>query len=186
MSLRPLKHHEQKLLRKASFLSWQGEGNLRVSAILRRYHITVPEDLAKYQKLCGMITSLVSKLKALPADSAFRVSATEALLARLYNIGVIPTATSALPAERDVKASAFCRRRLPVVLVKLKMAETVRVAVQLVEHGHVRVGPEVVTDPAFLVTRSFEDLVTWVDGSKIRRAVAKYNDVLDDFDLLGE
>ena len=51
--------------------------------------------------------------------------------------------------------------------------------------GHVRVGPNVVTDPAFLVTRSLEDFLTWVDGSKIKRAVMKYNDKLDDFDLLG-
>lgn len=51
--------------------------------------------------------------------------------------------------------------------------------------GHVRVGPQVVTDPAFLVTRSMEDFVTWVDSSKIKRTVMKYNDKLDDFDLLG-
>lgn len=51
--------------------------------------------------------------------------------------------------------------------------------------GHVRVGPEVVTDPAFIVTRAFEDFVTWVDSSKIRRTVAKYNDKLDDYELLG-
>lgn len=43
----------------------------------------------------------------------------------------------------------------------------------------------VVTDPAFLVSRSHEDFLTWVDGSKIKRAVMKYNDKLDDFDLLG-
>jgi U3 small nucleolar ribonucleoprotein protein IMP3 len=30
----------------------------------------------------------------------------------------------------------------------------------------------------------FEDYVTWVDGSKIKRAIKKYNDQLDDFDLL--
>jgi U3 small nucleolar ribonucleoprotein protein IMP3 len=29
-----------------------------------------------------------------------------------------------------------------------------------------------------------EDFVTWVDTSKIRRHVDKYNDRLDDFDLL--
>ena len=50
--------------------------------------------------------------------------------------------------------------------------------------GHIRVGPDTVTDPAFLVTRTFEDFVTWVDTSKIKRKVMKYNDKLDDFDLL--
>jgi len=43
----------------------------------------------------------------------------------------------------------------------------------------------VVSDPAFLVSRSHEDFLTWVDSSKIKRAVMKYNDKLDDFDLLG-
>jgi len=31
-----------------------------------------------------------------------------------------------------------------------------------------------------------EDFVAWVDSSKIRRKVMKYNDALDDFDLLGQ
>ena len=50
--------------------------------------------------------------------------------------------------------------------------------------GHVRVGPQTVLDPAFLVTRPMEDFVTWVDTSKIRRKVMQYNDKLDDYDLL--
>jgi U3 small nucleolar ribonucleoprotein protein IMP3 len=50
--------------------------------------------------------------------------------------------------------------------------------------GHVRVGPETVTDPAFHVTRAQEDFVTWVDTSRIKRKVLAYNDKLDDYDLL--
>lgn len=83
-------------------------------------------------------------------------------------------------------------------MVRLKMAQTIREAITLIEQGRtcdrsptcfshiygerpscapglgcrnytdVRVGPETVTDPAFLVTRSFEDMVTWVDTSKIK------------------
>lgn len=60
----------------------------------------------------------------------------------------------------------------------------VKDAVGLIEQGHVRVGPETVTDPAFLVTRGKEDFVTWVDTSKIKRHVAKYHDKLDDYDLM--
>lgn len=52
--------------------------------------------------------------------------------------------------------------------------------------GHVRVGVDLVTDPAYLVTRNMEDYVTWVDTSKIRKHIMKYNDKLDDYDLLGE
>ena len=49
-----------------------------------------------------------------------------------------------------------------------------------------RVGVDLISDPAFLVTREMEDYVTWVDTSKIKQHIMKYNDKLDDFDLLGE
>ena len=75
-------------------------------------------------------------------------------------------------------------RRLAVTLVRLHMAESVREACGLVEQGHVRIGPDAVTDPAFLVTRSMEDLLTWTETSKVKRKVLKYNDKLDDYDLL--
>jgi ribosomal protein S4 len=95
-------------------------------------------------------------------------------------------------------------------------------AAKFIEQGHVRVGPDTITDPAYLVTRyaldahislvvfltvlcrHMEDFVTWVDTSKLKRTIMKYNDEvrlfiivkagnslidhsvrqLDDFDLL--
>ena len=69
-------------------------------------------------------------------------------------------------------------------MVKLKMAEHLREAATFIEQGHVRVGPNTVTDPAFHVTRNLEDFVTWVDSSKIKRKVLRYNDRLDDFDTM--
>lgn len=38
-------------------------------------------------------------------------------------------------------------------MVRNKMSETVKMATQYVEQGHIRVGPELVKDPAFLVTK---------------------------------
>lgn len=108
---------------------------------------------------------------------------TEQLLKKLFDMGIINTEKSLQRAD-EITASAICRRRLPVVMVRLKMAETVKNAVEFVEQGQVRIGPNVVTDPAFLVTKTMEDYVTWVDSSKVRRTVQKYNDKLDDFDLL--
>jgi len=98
-------------------------------------------------------------------------------------MGLIDTMKSLQKAE-ELTASSFCRRRLPVVMVRLRMAQSPKLAATFVESGQVRIGPSVITDPAFLVTRDMEDFVTWVDSSKIRRTVAKYNDKLDDFDLL--
>lgn len=59
-----------------------------------------------------------------------------------------------------------------------KMSENLKEATKYIEQGHVRVGAEVVKDPAFLVTRALEDFVTWVDGSAIRKHVLEYNDMV--------
>lgn len=62
------------------------------------------------------------------------------------------------------------------MVTKLKMAQTIPEATTYIEQGHVRVGPRVVTDPAFHVSRGMEDFVTWEATSKIRRKVKAYND----------
>lgn len=55
------------------------------------------------------------------------------------------------------------------------MAQSLEAAVKFVEQGHVRVGPERVSDPAYLVSRNLEDYVTWIDTSAIKRQVEIYN-----------
>ncbi|KAK9837498.1 hypothetical protein WJX81_006945 [Elliptochloris bilobata] len=181
--MRKLKFHEQKLLKKVDFLQWKNEHNLRELQVMRRYHIQDRDDYKNYNKICGMITKLVSVLKRLDAQDPARIELTDHVLSKLYNMGVVTTKKSLVQLER-LSTAAFCRRRLAVVAVRLKMAETLREACTFIEQGHIRVGPETVTDPAFLVTRPMEDFVTWVDTSKIRRKVLAYNDQLDDFDLL--
>ena len=99
-------------------------------------------------------------------------------------MGILSSTIKLSDVERKVGVSRLARRRLGVVMTRLRMAENVTAAVKFVEQGHVRVGTEVVTDPAFLVTRNLEDFVTWVDSSKVKRNILKYRDKLDDFDLL--
>ena len=111
-----------------------------------------------------------------------RIEATDQLVEKLYGLGLIQK--KRLAACDKIAASTLCRRRLPVVLCRLKFAETMKEAVTLVEQGHIRVGPNSVTDPAYLVTRNMEDYITWVDTSRIKRTIMKYNDKLDDYDLM--
>lgn len=67
-------------------------------------------------------------------------------------LGLIPTKWD-LSLCNDVTASSFCRRRLPVIMVKNKTCGSVRMATKFIQQGHVRVGPQVVKDPAFIVAR---------------------------------
>lgn len=184
--MRQLKYHEKKLLRKVDLYSWKRNGeenNLHVAKIMKRYHLQKREDYIYYQRICGMITKLTAHIKQLPNDDTFRIAITDQLLTKLYNIGIIQT-TKSLQLAENVTVSAFCRRRLPILMVRLKMSETIQAAVTFIEQGQVRVGPDVVTDPSYCVPRTLEDYITWVDTSKIKRTIQKYNNQLDDFDLL--
>ena len=65
------------------------------------------------------------------------------------------------------------------------MAQSIQKAVELVEQGHIKVGVDTITDPAFHVNRSMEDHITWVKTSKIRQKILNYNGEYDDFDMNG-
>lgn len=183
--VRKLKHHEQLLLKKHNFYYSKRDTNTRELIVMRRYHVEDRGDYQKYNRLLGGVTQLAHRLKKLPAEDPFRIAVTNRLLDKLYGKGLISNKHGSLEEiEAKLCVSSFCRRRLPVVMVNLKMAETVKAATTLIHHGHVRVGPEVVKDPAFLVTRSLEDHVTWVEGSKVKRTISKYNDQFDDYDFM--
>ncbi|RYG67665.1 hypothetical protein EON64_06965 [archaeon] len=182
--MRVLKHHEKKLLKKVDFFNWKEDQNLREAQVIRRYRLQDREDYTKYNKLVGLVTKLVAKLRDLKKEDPLREQISEQLVQKLFNLGLIKKTNSLESAER-VTVSRLCQRRLPVVMVKVKMAQSLKEACTLIEQGHVRVGPHVVTDAAFIVTRTLEDYVTWVDSSRIKRTIMQYNDKVDDFDLLG-
>jgi len=182
--VRQFKHHEQKLLKKVDFLNWKQDANLREIKVMRRYHIQDRDDYHKYNKLVGSLRAFANRLALLPSQDPFRGRMESSLLNKLYDMGLLSSAAALSDVENKLTVSAFCRRRLAVVMCASKMAETVSAAVKFIEQGHVRVGPDRVTDPAFLVTRHMEDFVTWVDTSKLKRTIMRYNDELDDFDLL--
>ncbi|GAU11734.1 hypothetical protein TSUD_74850 [Trifolium subterraneum] len=181
--MRKFKHHEAKLLKKVNFLRWKREGGQRENMVMQKYHITGRDDYKKYASICRMVQKLVSSVKQMDPKDPYRVDMTDKLLEKLYNMGVIPTRQSIKECEK-LTVSSLCRRRLATVLVNMKFAEHLKEAVTYIEQGHVRVGPDTITDPAFLVTRNMEDFITWVDSSKIKRKVLQYNDKLDDYDLL--
>jgi U3 small nucleolar ribonucleoprotein protein IMP3 len=170
---------------------------------MRRYHIQDRDDYAKYNRLCGSIHHLALRLSKLPSTDPFRGKTEASLLGKCYDMALVDVGNKMSDLLSKVTVSSFARRRLGVVMVRLKMSETVKQvsaefrypaatyltkrclqAVTYIEQGQVRVGPDAITDPAFLVTRNMEDFVSWVDQSRVRRSIAKYTGEHDDYDLL--
>lgn len=92
-----------------------------------------------------------------------------------------------------LSASCFCRRRLATVLVVSHFCETLEQAISVIEGGRktvqndtlpelicsrlfclpdIRLGPDLVTDPAFHVTREMADHIAWAEGSSMKRCVS--------------
>ncbi|XP_053963704.1 U3 small nucleolar ribonucleoprotein protein IMP3 [Anastrepha obliqua] len=180
--VRKLKYHEQKLLKKVDFITWKVDNAGKEANVIRRYHIRKPSDYTKYNKLSREVRTLGEKIKSLEDTDPFKSEAASMLLEKLYSMGLMRNKIDLEMATR-LTASSFCRRRLPVVMVKCRLSQNLKNATDLIEQGHVRVGPDMITDPAFLVTRNLEDFVTWVDSSKIKQHVLRYNDQRDDFAL---
>jgi len=130
-----------------------------------------------------LIKKIVAKLKSLEKNDEYRIKKTQELLDKIYETGLITKKGSLIDIDK-IGISCFCRRRLAFLLFKNKYCETIKEGITFIEQGQVRVGTQVITEPAFLVTRSLEDHITWTNQSKIRRKINEYNNQVDDYDML--
>ena len=179
---RRLKFHEKKLLRKHDFMQYP-QDLWHEPYCIQKYHLTDREDYRRYLRLVGLMRALMSHLRYLPAESKIRIQITEQLLGKLYDMGLLHDRLGLAEVDK-IGVEAFCKRRLPAIMVGAKMAPNCRIASDYAEHGHVKVGSNQIRDPAFLVPRTLDDQVTWMAGSAVRKHVAAFNAAQDDFDLL--
>ncbi|KAF7489949.1 U3 small nucleolar ribonucleoprotein IMP3 [Sarcoptes scabiei] len=174
--VRKLRYHEKKLLRKVNFIQWE-PNNLNEIRMMRKYGVD-RNEYTMYNKLAAEIRNLARKLTTLETEDEFRNECSALLIEKLYSIGLIQT--KRLRRCNDISVSSFCRRRLPVYMIKSGMFNgPLEIAVKYVKHGHVRIGPNVISDPAFLVTRNHEDFITWTE--KFRDNIDVYYDTHDDY-----
>lgn len=176
---RALKFHERKLLKKHDFMQYE-QDNWHEPFCITKYHLEDREDYRRYLRLVGLIRQLLTQLRYLPASSKIRIEVTQQLLDKLHHMGLINEKIGLAEADK-VGVEALCKRRLPSVLTSLKMAPNCKLAAEMTHHGHVRIGTTQIRDPAFLVPRGQEDLVSWMPGSKIRQHVDSFNAARDDY-----
>ena len=86
---------------------------------MRRYHLQDRDDYQKYNVLVGKVRSLALRLSTLPAADPFRAQQESMLLNKLYDMGLLDTGAKMSDIMEKLNVSAFCRRRLPIVMVRL-------------------------------------------------------------------
>lgn len=70
-------------------------------------------------------------MSLLPAEDPFRTKMEGQLLSKLYDMGVLNSQAKLSDVDNKLTVAAFCRRRLPVIMVVSKMAETVSAVSEL-------------------------------------------------------
>jgi U3 small nucleolar ribonucleoprotein protein IMP3 len=135
---------------QVDFLQWKSDAGHREIAVMRRYHVQNRDDYHAYNKICGQVRRLSHLLSRLPPADPFRTKYEDMLLSKLYDMGILdrgakmsdiegsdaPVVKGFKGKEKEVEGAgkkegkvtvgAMCRRRLAVVMVRLKMAETVK------------------------------------------------------------
>ena len=150
--MRKLSYAENKLLKNTDFFNWEVSNNVQEAKIMRRFKIDRREDYVFYNKLSRKVRELARKIKNLEPNDPVRTQYSAKLIEKLYSVGIIATKFSLGDVDR-ITASSYCQRRLSSIMVKIGMVERIQTAVTYIKHGHVRVGRDIIKDPAFLVTR---------------------------------
>ena len=194
--LRQLKSHERRLVKKVDFLNWKTEENLpkKIAIInsVKKYGLSGHDEYYKYNSIRKSVNECLLDLNKQRMEASnqefkfFLDDQIDTLSEKLYAMGVLDSKKEfreeftkfGIPIER------FLRRRLNFVMSnELGMGDDVKKANRFIMDGHVKVGPKIVTNPAFLVTRTLEDYVSWAPKSNIRKTVLKYNNNWDDYDV---
>jgi U3 small nucleolar ribonucleoprotein protein IMP3 len=177
--MRELKFHEKKLLKRVNFLEWKSTNTTREHLVIAKYQLRDREDYAVYHRIVSKIRNLAEGLARLKETEEVKVAITKKLIGKLYSIGII--GNKRLMDCTKVTVSSFCERRLPMLMKRNRMVPNFKDATRFVEHGHVRLGPRVMSDPSTIVSRAMEDFIQWTDGSKIKRKIDEFNEARDDY-----
>lgn len=71
------------------------------------------------------VRQLAHRLSLMPPENEVRRKHEKLLLDKLYDMGVLSSASKLSGVEHGATVSAFARRRLPVVMTRLRMAENI-------------------------------------------------------------
>ncbi|KAF0982873.1 hypothetical protein FDP41_010852 [Naegleria fowleri] len=190
--VRELKHHEQKLLKKVDFLNWKSDGvtpeyKEYILKTIQKYQLRDQKEFFNYQRIATQINNTINNIKQLDDKlyRDFKVNQLVMLGKKLFDMGILDSEAE-IETLNKITVGRLCRRRISYLLKVLHFAESGRLANMYIQHGHIRIGPEVVRDEAFLVSRNLEDFITWTNKSKIKTTIQKFNETYDDFEALLE
>lgn len=119
------------MLRKVNLTTYKSDHAHREHEVSQRYYLQNPLDYKKYSSIVGSLRQLAHKLAALDPDAdPVRQKTESEVLDKLWRMGILKQSreqgAGLSRIEKEVTVSAFCRRRLAVVMARSGMVENIK------------------------------------------------------------
>ena len=141
---------------------WIKERLVREIELMGKYGLRNKKELWRLETLARYFRHRARGLLALPPE--IRAQEEKSLLARLYELGVLPE-NATLDDVLGLGAEHFLERRLQTIVFKKGLAKTIHEARQLIVHGHIAIAGRRIRSPSYLVKRDEEELVDYAPTS---------------------
>jgi len=141
---------------------WIKERLVKEIELMGKYGLRNKRELWRLETLARYFRHRARGLLALPPE--IREKEEKALLARLYNLGVLPE-NATLDDVLGLTAENFLERRLQTIVFRKGLARSIHEARQLIVHGHIAIGGRRIRSPGYLVKRDEEELVDYAPTS---------------------
>uniref|UniRef100_A0A7C3SL63 Small ribosomal subunit protein uS4 n=1 Tax=Thermofilum pendens TaxID=2269 RepID=A0A7C3SL63_THEPE len=154
---------------------WVKEVLLEEMRLVGEYGLRNKRELWIAKSFLRKIRARARSLLALPPEERRRLG--EPLIARLYELGLLPSEDATLDDVLRLTVRDVLERRLQTIVYRKGLASSMYHSRQLIVHGHIAIGDRRVRSPGMLVTREEEKLVGYYPYSPVaRRAQVSANE----------
>lgn len=141
--------------------------------LLGEYGLRCKREIWRAQLALAKVRSAARKLLTLDEKDPKRVFEGDAMLRRLTRFGVLSTDEKRLDDVLRLSTQKFLERRLQTRVYKLNMARSVHHARCVILQRHIRVGKQLVNQPAFLVKGDSESHIDFALHSPLNQSTGR-------------
>ncbi|MEM1514241.1 MAG: 30S ribosomal protein S4 [Candidatus Thermoplasmatota archaeon] len=144
---------------------WRAERIEREKEIVQKYGLMKKREIWRAETILRKAREQARKLRAKAGEKQAEKEK-EALLKRLYNLGILPE-NATLEDVLALNVEHILGRRLQTLVYLHGLARTPKQARQLIVHGHIAIDGRKVTIPSYLVRRSEEEKISYSPKSPL-------------------
>ncbi len=144
---------------------WQKLRIEEEKSLMKEYGFKNKSELWKLNSKLRKYKAQVKKL--IPKHDEYSEKQKQELIKRLQRLNLIGE-NAILEDILALTLKDICERRLQTIVVKKKLAHTIRQARQLITHEHITIGGKKITSPSYLVNSEEEALVMYAENSPFK------------------